>query len=83
MYFGFSCLFHWFLFFIFSVLCFEVNVISKFLFNFVLTLFKPSIKIKQSRYKKHASREDECHLPFIKKDFIQEKAGAVTKLKLV
>ena len=44
----FMLLFLWFLLFIFSVLCFEFNVIKKVLltfFNFVLTLFKRSVKI--------------------------------------
>ena len=43
----------------FPVLCFEFNVISKdliTLFNFVLTLFKQSVKCK-IHFKKHASRE--------------------------
>ena len=46
--------------FIFPVLCFEFNVISKDLitfFNFVLTLFKQSVKYKNRFIKKHASRE--------------------------
>ena len=63
-------LYLWFLVFSFSVLCFEFKVISKDLitfvlsgsiinhvvFNIVLTLFKRSVKLQESRYKKHASR---------------------------
>ena len=39
---------------------FEFNAISKNLitsFNFVLTLFKQSVKISESQYQKQASRE--------------------------
>ena len=57
-----------FLLFIFFVLCFEFNVILKNLltfFNFILTLFKRSVKI-ESRYKnmppKRLVYKEECHL---------------------
>ena len=58
-------------------------------FNFVLTLFKRSVKIYESRFKNHASKEiwfykEKYHL---QKKFIRfiykEKYGTVRKLKLV
>ena len=55
------------------------------LFNFFLTLFKRSFKIKELRHKKCVQRGFELRkISFIKKNFIcKENFGTVTKTKLV
>ena len=68
-------------------LYYQGNIINHVLFNFVLTLFKRSVKIYKLRHKKNMLPERFC---LIKKNVIykeiiicKEKAGTITKVKLV